>query len=131
MAKLDWSILQKLCNNTRKFIVYVKNYEASLDMNHLGLQLNSLDKDLFDSRQKAKRTTNFKKQVNLILLNFDIASPDSRRKANQNLKTFYQNIFPPKPKCFKCTKTIDLRKIFLDFLGNRRWKKTSTKAKSS
>ena len=57
MAKLDWSILQKLCNNTRKFIVYVKNYEASLDMNHLGLQLNSLDKDLPDSRQKAERNS--------------------------------------------------------------------------
>ena len=41
-------------NNLHKKVTHLlETDEASLDMNHLDLQLNSLDKDLLDSRQKA------------------------------------------------------------------------------
>ena len=40
-------------NHHKKITDLLDTDEASLDMDHLDLQLNSLDKDLLDSRQKA------------------------------------------------------------------------------
>ena len=62
-------------------------------MDHLGLQLNSLDKDLFDSRHKA----NIWNPIRLV------------SKANLFLKNFLYTL---------CTKTIVLREIILDFPEN-------------
>ena len=46
IAELKETNLQKFY----KFVDLLDSYEASLDLGHLGLQLNSLDKDLFDLR---------------------------------------------------------------------------------